>query len=70
MSYFNNHPYRPSGFGYLPVVTKNIIIINVLLYVLTQFLMTTQNIDLTRYLGLHYYLAPDFQTGCTENQQW
>ncbi len=61
MSYFNNHPYRPSGFGYLPVVTKNIIIINVLLYVLTQFLMATQNIDLTRYLGLHYYLAPDFR---------
>lgn len=61
MSYFNNHPYRPSGFGYLPVVTKNIIIINVIVYVLTQLLLMTKGIDLTDYLGLHYHLAPDFR---------
>lgn len=59
MSY--NDPYRPSGFGYLPVVTKNIIIINVLLFVLTLILQQTQHIDLNKYLGLHYHLASDFR---------
>ena len=56
---FNNE-YRPSGFGYLPVVTKNIIIINVLLYVATQVLLL-RGIDLTDYLGLHYHLASNFK---------
>lgn len=59
MSY--NDPYRPSGFGYLPPVTKNIIIINVLMFVLTLLLAQTQNIDLNRFLGLHYHLASDFK---------
>jgi membrane associated rhomboid family serine protease len=59
MSY--NDPYRPSGFGHLPVITKNILIINVLLFALTTFLQQTQHIDLTKYLGLHYYSAPDFR---------
>lgn len=53
--------YRPSGFGYLPPVTKNIIIINVLLFILTNLLQQTQQIDLNQYLGLHYHLAPDFK---------
>lgn len=61
MSYFDNNQYRPSGFGYLPVVTKNIIIINVIMYLLTQILLRTQGIDLTAFFGLHYYLAPDFK---------
>lgn len=60
MSIFNNNQYRPSGFGYLPVVTKNIIIINVIMYVLT-WLAQGQGIDLVRYLGLHYFRAPDFK---------
>ena len=59
MSY--NDPYRPSGFGYLPVVTKNILIINVLFFLLTLVLQQTQHIDLTKYLGLHYFSAPDFR---------
>lgn len=59
MSY--NDPYRPSGFGFLPPVTKNIIIINVLMFVLTLLLASTQNIDLNRILGLHYHLASDFR---------
>ena len=59
MSY--NDPYRPSGFGYLPVVTKNILIINILFFVLTMLLQQTQHLDLTKYLGLHYFLAPDFR---------
>lgn len=57
---FNNQ-YRPSAFGGLPVVTKNIIIINVILFLLTQILAVTQGISLTDYFGLHYYLAPAFK---------
>lgn len=57
---FNNQ-YRPSAFGGLPVVTKNIIIINVILFLLTQILAATQGISLTDYFGLHYYLAPAFK---------
>lgn len=53
-------PIRP-GFGHLTVVTKNIIILNVLMFVLTLMLQQTQNIDLNKYLGLHYHLAPDFR---------
>lgn len=56
-----NDQYRPGGFSFLPVVTKNIIIINVLFFVLTLFLQNTQGIDLTKYLGLHYHSAPDFK---------
>ncbi len=59
MSY--NDPYRPGGFGNLPVVTKNILIINVLLWILTIFLQQTQHINLDKYLGLHYFSAPDFR---------
>jgi membrane associated rhomboid family serine protease len=57
---FNNQ-YRPSAFGGLPVVTKNIIIINVILFLLTQILASTKGISLTDYFGLHYYLAPAFK---------
>jgi membrane associated rhomboid family serine protease len=58
MSY--NNQYRPSGFGGLPVVTKNIIIINVIMFVLTMIL-EAQNINLYDYFGLHYHLAPAFK---------
>ncbi len=57
---FNNE-YRPGGFGFLPVVTKNIIIANVVLFLLTYLLQSTQGINLYHYLGLHYYLAEDFK---------
>lgn len=57
---FNNQ-YRPNNFGNLPIVTKNIIIINILMYVATIILKQTKGIDLTDYLGLHYYLAPEFK---------
>lgn len=56
---FNNQ-YRPGGFGGLPVVTKNIIIINVILYVAT-ILAQSRGIDLVKHLGLHYFSAPDFR---------
>lgn len=57
---FNNQ-YRPSAFGGLPVVTKNIIIINVIMYILTELLMRAKGINLYDYFGLHYHLAPAFK---------
>lgn len=55
-----NNQYRPSGFGHLPLVTKNIIIINVIMFLAT-LAFQTQGIDLIRFFGLHYYLAADFK---------
>lgn len=42
-----------------PPVTKNIIIINVLVFAAT-FVATNYGIDLSKYLGLHFFLAKDF----------
>src|SRR4051812_32497145 len=56
---FNNQ-YRPNAFGSLPVVTKNIIIINVILFI-AKLLMAQRGINLDDYLGLHYYLASNFK---------
>src|SRR3954471_14470856 len=56
---FNNQ-YRPGAFGHLPVVTKNIIIINVILY-LTKLALATRGINLDDYLGLHNHLSPNFK---------
>lgn len=56
---FNNE-YRPGGFGYLPFVTKNIIIINVILFLAT-IALGSKGIDLNQYFGLHYYLAENFK---------
>jgi membrane associated rhomboid family serine protease len=58
MNYSNQ--YRPGGFGYLPVVTKNIIIINVIMFLATV-VFATKGINLNRYFGLHYHLASDFK---------
>lgn len=55
-----NSQYRPGGFGHLPIVTKNIIIINVVLYLL-KVVMQARGINLDDYLGLHYYLASNFR---------
>ena len=43
----------------IPKVTKNLIIINVLMFLATM-VAQTYNVDLARYLGLHFFLAPDF----------
>jgi membrane associated rhomboid family serine protease len=56
-----DNQYRPSGFGYLPVVTKNIIIINVILFFATTVLKEAMGIDLVALFGLHYHLASDFK---------
>ena len=47
MSY--NNQYRPGGFGHLPMVTKNIIIINVIMFLAT-LAAQTRGIDLTTLL--------------------
>src|SRR5687768_13075277 len=59
MNHYNE--YRPGGFGYLPVVTKNIILINVVLFLATVVLAKFQGIDLNDHLALHHHLAPDFK---------
>lgn len=44
----------------MPMVTKNIVIINVIMYVL-KLILETQGINLDDYFGLHYHLAPTFK---------
>lgn len=58
----SNERYSPSGFGFLPPVVKNLLIINGLFYLATVVLGNTMNIDLTDYLGLHYFISPHFAT--------
>ena len=54
--------YSPSGFGFLPPVVKNLIIINGLFFLATFVLENVIHIDLTDLLGLHYFVSPHFQT--------
>lgn len=46
----------------IPTVTKNLLIINVLLFLATEVLGRTLGVDLTSLLGLHFFKAPDFRT--------
>ena len=52
--------FRPGSFQVLPVVVKNIIIINVIV-VLVQFALGRYGINLGDYLGLHYWASPLFR---------
>ena len=52
--------YSTTGFRVLPPVVKHLLIINVLLYLAT-FTMNRFQIDLTDYLGLHFFKASDFR---------
>ena len=52
--------YSPTGFRVLPPVVKNLLIINVLMFLAT-FTMNRFHIDLTDYLGLHFFKASDFR---------
>jgi membrane associated rhomboid family serine protease len=54
--------YSPSGFGFLPPVVKNLLIINGLFFLATLVLGNVMHIDLTDLLGLHYFASPHFQT--------
>ena len=53
-------PYRPSGFRMLTPVVKNLLIINVLLFVAMLTMTKSFGFDLTVVLGLHYPGATDF----------
>jgi len=46
-------------FHNIPVVTKNLLIINVLIFVAT-WVLELQNVSLTVFGGLHYFMASDF----------
>ncbi|MBU2553713.1 MAG: rhomboid family intramembrane serine protease [Bacteroidetes bacterium] len=46
--------YRPTGFGFLPPVVKNLLIINGLFFLTTVVAGSTFNLNLNQYLGLHY----------------
>lgn len=51
--------YRPQGFSLLPPVVKNLLIINGIMYLATVALQT-RGINLSAYLGLHYFSAGNF----------
>ena len=51
--------YSPTGFRVLPTVVKHLLIINAILFLAT-FTLNRFNIDLSDYLGLHFFLAKDF----------
>ena len=56
----SNNDYRPQGaFGALPNVVKNLLIINVLLFLLTLYYQS-RGIDLTDLFGLHYFESSKF----------
>ncbi len=52
--------YSPRGFNVLPLVVKNLLIINGLFFLGTLAMGSALNLDLNRYLGLHYPSSPDF----------
>ncbi len=52
---------RPGGFQQLPLIVKNLIIINVLMVLLQFTLVKTAHIDLSEILGLHYWASPLFR---------
>ena len=55
-----NNQYSPSGFSFLPVVVKNLVIINGILF-LAEFVLARFSIDLSNTLGLHFFMASDFR---------
>lgn len=59
MVYFCGMDFRPSRFDILPVVVKNLLIINGLFFLATVVL-GRQGIDITPYLALHHWQSNDF----------
>ena len=51
--------YRPSRFNLMPTITKNIIIINAIMFIVTLVFLR-MGIDLVDILGLHYFEAEKF----------
>jgi membrane associated rhomboid family serine protease len=53
--------YRPQSFQVLPLVVKNLLIINALLFLATWVFQNQFDTDLTNYLGLHYFSSDLFR---------
>jgi membrane associated rhomboid family serine protease len=53
--------YRPTSFKVLPLVVKNLLIINGLFFLATWVFQNQYEIDLTNYLGLHYFSSQYFR---------
>ena len=53
--------YRPNSFSMLPLVVKNLLIINGLFFLATLVFETQLNFDLSGFLGLHYPLSDEFR---------
>lgn len=59
MSYYQE--FRPRSFTTLPPVIKNLLIINILMFMAKLVFRESLHIDLDSILGLHYFSAPDFR---------
>ena len=55
-----NNQYSPTGFSFLPVVVKNLLIINGILF-LADIVLARFGVDLSSMLGLHFFMASDFR---------
>ncbi|HEX8517159.1 MAG TPA: rhomboid family intramembrane serine protease [Bacteroidia bacterium] len=53
--------YRPQSFQVLPLVVKNLLIINALLFLATWVFQSQFDTDLTQVLGLHYFTSELFR---------
>jgi membrane associated rhomboid family serine protease len=53
--------FRPRSFQTLPLVIKNLLIINILMYAAKVVFKQSLGIDLDAILGLHYFAAPNFK---------
>ena len=53
--------FRPQGFQILPLVVKNLLIINGLLFLATVVLQSSYNIRLVDILGLHFFTSSEFR---------
>jgi membrane associated rhomboid family serine protease len=53
--------FRPRPFADIPPVLKNLLIINILMFLATVVLQRTMNIDLDRMLGLYYFKSEYFK---------
>ena len=56
-----DNQFRPQGFSILPLVVKNLLIINGVFYLATVAMDMVWRVDLSQYLGLHYVGASDFR---------
>lgn len=53
--------FRTGGFSMLPPVVKNLLIINILMFLATETLIRVSGIDLRDLLGLHWFGAEKFK---------